>query len=485
MAIALYRKYRSRSFDDLIGQDHIRKALENAVKQQRISHAYLFSGPRGIGKTTTARILAKLVNDIDIQAELSSHLDIIEIDAASNRRIDEVRDLRDKVHIAPAKATYKVYIIDEVHMLTKEAFNALLKTLEEPPAHAIFILATTEPQKLPETIISRTQHFNFRPVLPEQVTQHLRFIADQEKLTISDDALAAIARAGRGSVRDSISLLDQVASLGGTDITAEHVSELLGQTDQAAIDKVVQAIVNREPQQIITTLEELWVEGVEPVQVIEQLLAALRTRLQTTLEDEATDSQMLAGIITDLTNLPMQSPYLHLALETCLLKHALPANSADAPRRRPTPSDQPPSPPRKTSPPAKTRTKKKASNSKAKQPSTGKRTPFDENTWLKTLSALRGKNNSLYALLRPARTSLDKDELTVIFRFQFHKRRLDEARNRRLLEDTLEQVLNRQITVKSEVESAAPKPREDNRQQNSNDEASDILQVFGGEVMNG
>src|SRR6185312_9176361 len=170
MGQALYRKYRSKSFDDVVGQDHITKTLKNALSSGRISHAYLFTGPRGVGKTSVARILAHEVNDLSYNDE-SVHLDIIEIDAASNRRIDEIRDLREKVNIAPAAAKYKVYIIDEVHMLTREAFNALLKTLEEPPAHVIFILATTEAHKLPETIISRTQRFEFKPIGARQMVK--------------------------------------------------------------------------------------------------------------------------------------------------------------------------------------------------------------------------------------------------------------------------------------------------------------------------
>src|SRR5579883_2497401 len=192
MGQALYRKYRSKSLDELVGQEHVAATLKHALEQGKISHAYLFTGPRGVGKTSVARILAHAVNDVPYTGE-NTHLDIIEIDAASSGGVEEVRDLRDKVYITPASGKYKVYIIDEVHMMTGAAFNALLKTLEEPPAHAIFILATTEAHKVPATIVSRTQRFVFRPIPREQMVQHLRHIADEEKMAIADGALELIA----------------------------------------------------------------------------------------------------------------------------------------------------------------------------------------------------------------------------------------------------------------------------------------------------
>ncbi|HMH31205.1 MAG TPA: DNA polymerase III subunit gamma/tau, partial [Methylomirabilota bacterium] len=181
MGQALYRKYRSKSLDEIVGQKHITETLSKALKQGKISHAYLFTGPRGVGKTSVARILAHEINGLPYTDD-SAHLDIIEIDAASNRRIDEIRELRDKVYVAPTSAKYKVYIIDEVHMLTREAFNALLKTLEEPPEHVVFILATTDAHKLPETIVSRTQRFNFKPADSKEVVGLLGNIAKKEKI---------------------------------------------------------------------------------------------------------------------------------------------------------------------------------------------------------------------------------------------------------------------------------------------------------------
>jgi DNA polymerase-3 subunit gamma/tau len=214
MSKALYRKYRSTSLDTVVGQNHVTEVLKLELEQDKVSHAYLFTGPRGVGKTSVARILAHAINKVAYD-DTSIDLDIIEIDAASNNGVDDIRDLRDKVNIAPVSASKKVYIIDEVHMLSKQAFNALLKTLEEPPEHVVFILATTDIEKLPETIISRTQRFDFHLIKDEDLIKQLRYISDEENILIDDEALSIIAEFGRGSFRDSISMLDQVSSLSG------------------------------------------------------------------------------------------------------------------------------------------------------------------------------------------------------------------------------------------------------------------------------
>ena len=261
MGQALYRKYRSKSLGEVIGQEHVTNTLANALKSGRVSHAYLLSGPRGVGKTSIARILAHEINSLTYDGE--AHLDIIEIDAASNRRIDEIRDLRDRVNTAPAHAKYKVYIIDEVHMLTKEAFNALLKTLEEPPAHVVFILATTEAHKLPETIVSRTQRYSLRPAPEELVVGHLREIADGEKIVIDDDALTLVARHGEGSFRDSISLLDQASSV-SEHVTRADVERILGLAPDEYIAQLSDGSYEyNDNTGIVTTLAELYGSGFE------------------------------------------------------------------------------------------------------------------------------------------------------------------------------------------------------------------------------
>jgi DNA polymerase-3 subunit gamma/tau len=259
--LALYRKYRSADLSDVVGQQHITKTLEQSIVQDRISHAYLFTGPRGVGKTSVARILARRVNGLDSTEDTSSHLDIIEIDAASNRGVDEMRNLREKINSAPSNLKYKVYIIDEAHMLTREAFNALLKTLEEPPAHAIFILATTEAHKLPDTIISRTQRYDFRPFREELIVDHLRFIAEKEKISITEDGLAAIAQLSHNGMRDAISMLDQL-SVTSDNIDEQAVQSYMGLSSAIQIDNLLLQAFNGDGMSALSTLEYLFSQGI-------------------------------------------------------------------------------------------------------------------------------------------------------------------------------------------------------------------------------
>lgn len=279
MGQALYRKYRSKSLGEIVGQEHITEVLSAAIAADKINHAFLLTGPRGVGKTSIARILAHDINKLPYSDE-SAHLDIIEIDAASNRRIDDIRDLREKVHITPTSAPFKVYIIDEVHMLTGESFNALLKTLEEPPEHAIFILATTEPHKLPATIISRTQRFHFKPIGDEHMTKHLAYIAKQENIKIDEGALQLIATHSDGSFRDGISLLDQLASLtSGKKITAELIENTLGLAPQTSVEELLAAVDAHEMEKVIMLLNQLEDSGVSPAVLTNQLLLLLRKKI--------------------------------------------------------------------------------------------------------------------------------------------------------------------------------------------------------------
>lgn len=267
MGKALYRTYRSRSFDEIVGQSHVTDLLKTAIRNGKISHAYLLTGPRGVGKTSVARIIAHEVNKLPYSED--PHLDIIEIDAASNRRIDDIRDLREKVNIAPVSAEYKVYIVDEVHMLTGESFNALLKTLEEPPSHVIFILATTESHKVPATIISRTQRFHFRPATIEDTVKHLTSITKKEKITAEADALELIALHGAGSFRDSVSLLDQLAGLG--DVTVLNVESVLGMAETTRVRTMSEAIKSGDLATVTSELSAIQDAGVSPVTLVDQL----------------------------------------------------------------------------------------------------------------------------------------------------------------------------------------------------------------------
>jgi DNA polymerase-3 subunit gamma/tau len=259
MSQALYRKWRPRLWDQVIGQEHVIQTLHNAVRSGRVGHAYLFAGPRGTGKTSTARLLAKAVNCLDAEpgnrpCDACAHcvavnegrfLDLIEIDAASNTSVDDVRDLREKINFSPSQGQFKVYIIDEVHMLSTAAFNALLKTLEEPPPHAIFILATTEVHKIPATVLSRCQRHEFRRVPVALLVSHLRQKAAEEHLELDEDALLLIARQSTGSVRDAISLLDQLSSTGKR-VTLAEAQVVLGTATNETVVALTESILARD-----------------------------------------------------------------------------------------------------------------------------------------------------------------------------------------------------------------------------------------------
>ncbi|MGI6067038.1 MAG: DNA polymerase III subunit gamma/tau [Bacillota bacterium] len=290
--VALYRQWRPQRFSEVVGQDHISQTLRNAIKTNRIVHAYLFTGPRGTGKTSSAKIMSKAVNCLNPEdgeacnectscrlINQGNSMDIIEIDAASNRGIDEIRDLREKVKYAPVESKYKVYIIDEVHMLTTEAFNALLKTLEEPPKHVIFILATTEPYKVPVTVLSRCQRFDFRRIGYQDVIGRLKEIIQTDKLRINDRALETIAHKAEGSMRDALSLLDQCVSFADGEISEETVSLILGTVDLDVIKNMVDAILEKNLVSLLTQVNDLVDDGKDLHQFLYDLMEYLRNLL--------------------------------------------------------------------------------------------------------------------------------------------------------------------------------------------------------------
>ncbi|MBR3135050.1 DNA polymerase III subunit gamma/tau [Candidatus Saccharibacteria bacterium] len=271
MGKALYRKYRPTKLEDVIGQDQVTNTLQGIIKKGNISHSYLFCGPRGTGKTTIARIFAHAINNFDYELE-DDYVDIVEIDAASNRGIDNIRELRENAIVAPTKGKYKVYILDESHMLTKEASNALLKILEEPPAHIVFIMATTDPQKVLPTILSRSQVYTFRLASPEIMKDHLKKIAKQEKINIDDDALDIIVKRGGGSFRDSISLLDQISNLSDKTITADSINKALGLPQDKIIDDLLSAYTSADVARITTLLKDVLNTGSKPETIAEETI---------------------------------------------------------------------------------------------------------------------------------------------------------------------------------------------------------------------
>ncbi|MFI4874193.1 MAG: DNA polymerase III subunit gamma/tau [Blastopirellula sp. JB062] len=287
--VVVARRYRPQSFEELVGQQQVAQALKNAIDRGRVGHAYLFTGARGVGKTSSARILAKALNcekgpsatpcnecDICRSVTVGEDVDVLEIDGASNRGIEEIRQLRSNVNIRPSRARFKIYIIDEVHMFTKEAFNALLKTLEEPPEHVKFIFCTTDPEKIPITVLSRCQRFDFGGIQMDAIVTRLSYIVQNEGVTAEDEALRLLARKANGSMRDSQSLLEQLLAFGGREITVGDVNQMLGAAGSEQIAEIVTALASRDAARVLQNLDEALARGIDPGQLIEQLLGYFR-----------------------------------------------------------------------------------------------------------------------------------------------------------------------------------------------------------------
>ena len=304
------RKWRPQSFEDVIGQEHITRTLQNAINSERIAHAFLFIGSRGIGKTTTARILAKALNCLAVQKPTTqpcnscdncraiaegNSMDVIEIDGASNNSVDDVREIREHVRLMPSRSRYKIYIIDEVHQLSAGAFNALLKTIEEPPPHAVFILATTEAHKVPPTIVSRCQRFDFRRVPIPEIVKLLRQILDQEALRYTEEALYAIARAAEGGVRDAESILDQLVSYADGEITFKHVFDVLGLVDWQVLHELTDAILNKDVACELTLVEDVVTSGKDLGQFVQEIIRYFRNLLVC----KTADPKQLLGLPDD------------------------------------------------------------------------------------------------------------------------------------------------------------------------------------------
>ncbi len=492
--LALYRKYRSAHFDDVIGQDHVVKTITTAIKNGRLSHAYLFTGPRGVGKTSVARLLARALNCTDQQsrpcnecanckASLNASLDIIEIDAASNRSIDSVRELRDKINLAPAIGSYKVYIIDEVHMLTSEAFNALLKTLEEPPAHAVFILATTEAHKVPETIISRTQRFNFKPITPADIIKHLEMIAKSEKIAIEPAGLEVIAGVARGSFRDAISILDQMSSSGEQPITASGVRLLLGLSDSEAVATVSRAMAAGDAKAAVEALTTVLAGGAQPGQIAAQLASQWREALLVTVgaatatDDTTRDlaaqlSPSAIGTIIEELLAVTRSHWPRESLEVAVIRLAAPA--AEPPRPAAPARAQATTAAGATTAPAATAPTPAAPTS---EPSA------DVELWPKVLVMLKTKNNSLCALLQMYPVEFKDGKIVIKSRFNFHRDLFLKVQNRSVIEDAVQKVYGRPIPVTAITDEAAAGRPAKKLADPSAELISSALEILGGEVV--
>ncbi len=480
MGLALYRKYRPKRLQDVVGQDHIIKTLTNALASGKVSHAYLFTGPRGVGKTSIARILAHEINQLPYEDD-SMHLDIIEIDAASNRRIDEIRDLRDKVHIAPTSAKYKVYIIDEVHMLTREAFNALLKTLEEPPAHAVFILATTEAHKVPDTITSRTQRFTFKPISRADAVAHLRDLAKREGIDIDDEALEVLSDHAGGSFRDSINLLDQMVGTGS--VGRGEVEAMLGIPSARIIDDLHAAVEAADISRITALLAQARTAGTDAATLARQLARVIREAI---IEQGGAPATQKVALLKQLVHAAAERD-AYAGLELALLEYVSvpavkqhtatpqpvavtpqpPQPAASAPHTKtpkpaavsaPEPTSEPitepivepvtesapesaaePTPPPESEPPQKPAT-----------PPVG-----DDSYWPALLAAVKQSHNTLYTVLRMAQPQLEGNKLTLAFSFGFHQKQMSTATNQKRIADAASDLLGRPIEVSSIVDKNA------------------------------
>lgn len=431
MGKALYRKYRSKTLDEIVGQSHITDILKRAIANGHVAHAYLLTGPRGVGKTSIARILAHEINHLPYSDE-SSHLDIIEIDAASNNSVEDIRTLREKAQIAPAQAEKKIYIIDEVHMLSKSAFNALLKTLEEPPEHVVFILATTDVEKLPATIISRVQRFNFRAISPEDAIKHLRHIADTEHIAIDDGALGIIALHGKGSFRDSIGLLDQLQNISDETITAELVQQVLGLAEGETIEKLLAAYETGDVATIVSAIDTAEQRGTPATVLAEQLIRSIRPRVA--------EKPQLLPLLDRLLDIS-KSAWPHIKLLTALtIDRAAVLPAPTSAKAAPTPTSESPAPTPPKRPDEKTPEKtvvKKADQAKpaakesvptakneTKQPAPSADQPFP---WNDFLAHVKEQSDGCYALLTKADFTFDGQQLHIYAGRKFNKNKLDKS----------------------------------------------------------
>ena len=455
MSFALYRKYRSQSFDTIVGQEHITETLKRSVDNHSFSHAYLLTGLRGVGKTSIARIFAAYVNGIEYE-EVENNPDIIEIDAASNRKIDEIRDLREKVIIAPSNLKYKVYIVDEVHMLTREAFNALLKTLEEPPKHCILILATTDYHKLPDTIVSRCVRFSFRSISNKDIIDHLAKVAKKEKIKIDEQALETIASHSSGSLRDALTVLDQARNISES-IDQRNIESLLGLANHELIDKIYDSFLSASAKQIIDTIENSKTTGVSPRQVIIQLAELIRSKVKQDGEEK------LINLLDGLIRISDYSDKW-LALEVCLLKNIDRRNTAKINRRVQDKTETP---------------ENEETASQGEMPTKTSEIKDSDELWQQVLEELKKTNSTLYGVARMAEANFNDSVLELKLKFNFHKKQLDNERNKVKIID----IINKYNSNIMSISTTIADDQSNNGTYDNSKDISNISNIFGSAEM--
>lgn len=495
--ISLYRKYRPHNFDNLVGQDHIKTTLINALQSGHVSHAYLFTGPRGTGKTSTARLVAKALSCSELKGDFEPCnecefckdindgrlIDLIEIDAASNRGIDEVRDLKEKIQFAPSRAKYKIYIIDEVHMMTKEAFNALLKTLEEPPSHAYFILATTEVHKIPETIISRCQRFDFKRIGEKTLMTRLSYIAQKEKIEAEDQALEAISRYVDGGLRDAIGLIEQLNT--GGKLSFEHVKDILGVSDHNLLEQLLMALLNSDVKESLALIHNLHGQGSDLRQFTHEFVDTLRAKmLESVALDQGEMTQRLITMIEVLQEAQKKLEYgiPQLALEIAVIQIAgVSGTRAEEPVTVPVVKSRAEEPVKIVDIPKVTEVQEERVHRAVAQNLELGMAAIKEN-WPRITE--RVKTPSLrMSLKNGSPLLLNGYDLTLEFSTNFHKEKVMEHDHRVELEDVLQEVLGHGIKVIAVVKALEIQPVVEERVEEKADMLDEALDIFGGELV--
>jgi DNA polymerase III subunit gamma/tau len=500
--IALYRKYRSVDFDDLYGQDHITRTLKNSVAEGTFAHAYLFYGPRGTGKTSAARILARAINcehnvkgnpdntcDKCKLINSGATVDIIEIDAASHTQVDNIREvIIERAKFAPTNLKYKVYIIDEAHMLSKSSFNALLKTLEEPPEHTVFILATTEINKIIPTIQSRCQRFDFHRINEKALSARLSYIAEKEKIKIEDRALELIVRASEGGFRDAISMLDQVADMSKGTVTVSDMEALLGVSDFSLVEDYVFAVVKKETNKALEILGQALENGYEPAQFLKNVVEVLRRlalasvtgiseiglseaseKLYSELLQNVTPAQVVTLIDSYIKNdsLYKYSGLFQLSLEVATVKACI--GYAEVATGNASVS---------------TSTKATANKKPDVAPTINTMNLDDRGKWQHLLLEIKGTNSSIHAVLKVCEPEFADDLVTLAFPYKFHKERIEDVRNRQVVEENLVKVYGKKYRVKCILrQSLSQKSVITPRDSGGDDLLDEAINIFGGEVL--